>query len=89
MRNAHAKLEIRPAGGPVKVGAALQLNLFAHDARGGTDLVMANQATWTSADPRLGEVSRQGRLTPRKPGTLTITASYGALVARAVFTIEA
>jgi hypothetical protein len=80
-------LEIRPGDGVVKVGAAVQLNLFALKPKGGTDLIPGNMATWSSSDDRIGEVNRQGRLTPRRAGTLTITASYADRKVLAVFTV--
>jgi hypothetical protein len=80
-------LEMRPAGGVVKVGASVQLNLFALKKKGATDLIPANMATWSSADNRIGEVNRQGRLTPRRPGSLTITAGYADKKIEAVFTV--
>jgi hypothetical protein len=44
-------------------------------------------AAWSSSDPRLGEVNRQGRLTPRRPGSLTITATYVDTSVKAAFTV--
>jgi hypothetical protein len=80
-------LEIRPGGGEVKVGAAVQLNLFAARRHGRVDLIPANMATWLSSDGRIGEVNRQGRVTPRRAGSLTITASYADREVQAVFTV--
>jgi hypothetical protein len=80
-------LEIRPADGVVKVGEAVQLNLFARKSKGATDLIPGNMAVWSSADARIGEVNRQGRLTPRRAGSLTITATYADRKALAEFTV--
>jgi hypothetical protein len=80
-------LEIRPGDGDLRVGAAVQLNLFAVNKKGGVDLIPGNMATWSSSDNRVAEVNRQGRLTPRRPGTLTITAAYADLSVQAVYTI--
>jgi hypothetical protein len=80
-------LEMRPGAGDVKVGTAVQLNLFALKSNGGTDLIPGNMAAWSSSDARLGEVNRQGRLTPRRPGSLTITATYADRTVRGVFTV--
>jgi hypothetical protein len=44
-------------------------------------------AAWSSSDARVGEVNRQGRLTPRRAGSLTITASYAEKNVLAVFTV--
>jgi hypothetical protein len=80
-------LEVRPGDGVVRVGAAVQLNLFAVNRTGGVDLVPGNMATWSSGDAHIGEVNRQGRLTPRRPGALTITARYADKQAVATFTV--
>jgi hypothetical protein len=82
-------LEIRPGGGVVNLGKAVQLNLFAYNRSGGADLIPGNMAAWSSTDAGVGEVSRQGRLTPRAVGSVTITASYGDTQALAVFTVVA
>ena len=80
-------LEIRPGDGTLKVGAAVQLNLFAIRSNGAIDLIPGNMAAWSSADASLGEVNRQGRLTPRRPGSLTIAATYADKKVLAVFTV--
>lgn len=87
MRNDITALGIEPGGGALKVGQAVQLKLFAHNARGGVDLIPGNMAAWSSADNRVGEISRQGRLTPRAAGSVSITASYGDNKVAAVFTV--
>jgi Bacterial Ig-like domain (group 2) len=87
MRKDITALEMKPGDGVVKVGAAVQLNLFAVNKRGGTDLIPGNMATWSSSDDRVGEVNRQGRLTPRRVGSLTITATYADKNVLAVFTV--
>jgi hypothetical protein len=80
-------LQIKPADGTLTVGTAVQLNLFGVTTGGGTSLIPANMATWTSANEALAEVSRQGRVNPRRPGTVAITATYAGQTARADFTI--
>lgn len=87
MRTDITALDMRPGDGVVKVGTAFQLNLFAVDRRGGTDLIPGNMAVWTSSDDRVGEVNRQGRLTPRRAGSLTITASYAGKSVEAIFSV--
>ena len=79
-------LEIKPAGGAIAVGTAIQLNLFAVTTGGGTDLIPANRATWSSSNDAVAEVSRQGRLNPRRPGSASITATHAGLTVRADFT---
>jgi hypothetical protein len=81
-------LRIAPGDGTVKTGRAIQLNLFASTAGGGTDLVPGNMAVWHSSDDAVAEVNRQGRLSPRRPGTLWVTASYAGKTARADFVVE-
>jgi hypothetical protein len=87
MRNDTTALEIRPAGGEVKVGAAVQLNLFALNKNGRTDLILANMAGWSSSDGHIAEVNRQGRLMPRRAGSVTITATHADKRVMAVFTV--
>jgi hypothetical protein len=87
MRKDITALEMRPGDGVVKVGTAVQLNLFAIDKRGGIDLIPGNMAAWSSSDARVGEVNRQGRLTPRRAGSLTITATYAEKNVLGVFTV--
>ncbi len=82
-------LEIRPADGVLTLGKAVQLNLFAHNRSGGADLIPGNMATWSSSANGVGDVTRQGRLTPRGAGSVTVTASYGDKQALAVFTVVA
>jgi hypothetical protein len=80
-------LTIKPGDSIVKVGEAVQLNLFAQNRSGGIDLIPGNQAAWSSSDNRVGEVNRQGRLIPRGVGAVTITATYGERKVLAVFTV--
>jgi hypothetical protein len=87
VRTDFTALEMRPGDGVVKLGTAVQLNLFARTKGGGVDLIPGNMAAWSSSDDRIGEVNRQGRLTPRRPGSLTITASYADRKVLAVFTV--
>ena len=80
-------LEVKPGGGTVRVGTAIQLHLFAATRGGGTDLVPGNMAAWASSDETLAEMNRQGRLNPRRSGTVTVTASYAGQTAHATFTV--
>lgn len=82
-------LEIKPGEGTVSIGTPVQLHLFATTDSGGTDLIPASMAVWSSSNEAVAEVSRQGRLNPRRPGTLTLTAAFNGKVARAVFTAVA
>jgi hypothetical protein len=87
MRQDVTALEIKPAGGALPAGTAVQLNLFSVLAGGRTGLVPANMATWASSNAAVAEVSRQGRLTLRAPGAVSITASYAGQTAHADFTV--
>ena len=80
-------LEMKPGDGIVKLGAAVQLNLYAKNRSGGVDLIPGTMAAWSSDDDRVGEVNRQGRLTPRGAGLVTITARYADKQVAAVFTV--
>ena len=88
MRNDITTLELKPRDGVVKVGGAVQLNLFAVKGSGRMDLIPGAMATWSSGDNRVGEVNRQGRLIARGAGSVTITATYTGQKAHAVFTVE-
>ena len=87
MRNDITALAIEPDHAVLKNGTAVQLNLFARTKRGGTDLIPGTMAAWSSDDNRVGEVNRQGRLTARGAGLVTITASYGDRQVTSVFTV--
>ena len=87
MRRDIIGLSLKPADGAVKLGAAVQLNLFAETKSGATDLVPGNMASWSSSNDGVAEVSRQGRLTPRAPGAVTVTASYADKQVTAAFTV--
>ena len=87
MRRDVTALQMKPGEGVLKVGAAIQLNLFALNKSGRADLVPGTMATWSSTDNRVAEMNGQGRLTPRGPGSVTITASYADKKAVGVFTV--
>jgi hypothetical protein len=87
MRRDITALEISPGEGELAVGTAVQLNLLSVTSGGGTGLIPAAMATWSSSDAAVAEVSRQGRLTLRKPGTVNITATYAGATARTAFTV--
>jgi uncharacterized protein YjdB len=89
MRSDIVGLSMKPAAGVVRVGEHVQLNLFAENRSGRTDLIPGTMAAWSSSDSRLAEVNRQGRLTPRGAGSVTITATYAEKKVAAVFTVVA
>jgi hypothetical protein len=89
MRSDITGLQIKPAGGELTIGNAIQLNLSGVTARGGTELIPANMATWASSNNAVAEVSRQGRLNPRRSGTVSVSATYAGSTARAEFTVVA
>jgi hypothetical protein len=93
MRQDVSGLRIEPAPaeiGPLTAGTAIQLKLYATlGSRGktSTDLVMGNLAAWSSSNDKVADINRQGRLVPRAPGTVTITASYAGQTTQAVFAV--
>jgi hypothetical protein len=87
VRNDITALVLKPGDGTVKLGTAVQLNLYAQNRSGGVDMIPGTMATWSSDDARVGEVNRQGRLTPRGAGQVTITAGYADKQVAAVFTV--
>jgi len=87
VRNDITALVMKPGDGVMKMGASVQLNLFAQNRSGGLDLIPGTTAAWSSDDVGVGEVNRQGRLTPRAPGQVTITARYANRSVAAVFII--
>ena len=87
MRNDITALELKPGDSVVKAGAAIQLNLYARTKSGTSDLIPGTMAIWSSSDNEIGDVNRQGRLTPRRAGALTVTASFADKQVRAVFTV--
>lgn len=89
MRRDIVGLSMKPGAGVVNVGKHVQLNLFAENSSGGTDLIPGTMATWSSSDNQLAEVNGQGRLTPRGAGSVTITATYADNKVSVVFTVVA
>jgi hypothetical protein len=87
VRNDITALVMKPGDGVMKMGTPVQLNLFAQNRSGGLDLIPGTTAAWSSDDVGVGEVNRQGRLTPRAPGLVTITAAYASRSVTAVFMI--
>jgi uncharacterized protein YjdB len=80
-------LSMKPGDGAVKMGASVQLNLLAQTGTAAADLIPGTMATWSSSDNRVADVNGQGRLTPRAPGSVTITATYAEKKATGVFTV--
>jgi hypothetical protein len=80
-------LELKPGDGVLKVGTAVQLNLFARNKSGRLSLIPGTMAAWSSSDNQIGDVNRQGRLTPRRAGSVTITASANDRSITAAFTV--
>jgi hypothetical protein len=87
VRSDIVSLQIKPDGGEVRTGTAIQLILFAVTRGGGTDLVPGNAATWSSSTDSVAQVNRQGRLNPRRAGTVSVTATYAGKTAQSVFTV--
>jgi hypothetical protein len=81
------KLELRPAAGEIPNGVGLQLTLFAVGAQGRSELIPGHRAAWVSSAPAIAEVNRQGRVSPRRPGAVTITATHDGKTAQATLTV--
>ena len=58
MRTDITTLLIKPGDGLVRMGVAVQLNLFAENRSGGIDLIPGNMAAWSSADVQIADVNR-------------------------------
>jgi hypothetical protein len=71
------------------MGHGVQLSLFGATRKGSTSLIPANLVLWSSSSHQVAEVSRQGRLTPRRAGQVTITARYAGHQANASFVVIA
>jgi hypothetical protein len=87
VQRAVSALEIKPGGGAVPAGTPVQLALYAISGKGSTTLIPGNMTIWSSSKDSVAEINRQGRLNPRRPGTVTITARYGDKTVQATFTI--
>jgi uncharacterized protein YjdB len=68
-----ATVTVAPAAATVKDGAFVQLGASAVDARGNP--ITGRAFTWTSSNGGVATVSSSGRVTGRKPGVATITAT--------------
>ena len=82
-------LRLDPADGTVTSGDLVQLKLFGATRKGSSSLIPANLAAWSSSSQEVAEINRQGRLTPRRAGRVTITARYGGHLANAIFVVLA
>ena len=80
-------LRIEPADGSLPAGTPVQLKLFATNAKGASALILGALAAWSGSRDSVADVNRQGRLSPRTPGTVTVTARYAGQAATATFTI--
>jgi hypothetical protein len=74
-------IRIEPAQGVLDVGETRQLR--AAD-QGGSPVVV----TYRTSDPAVVAISSQGALRARRPGTVTVTASYAELTAEAQFQVR-
>jgi hypothetical protein len=84
-----ASLRLDPAEGTFTIGQGVQLKLFGETRRGSTSLIPANLVTWSSSSNEVGEVNRQGQLTPRRAGRVTVTARYGGHLVNAIYLVVA
>ena len=82
-----ATVAIAGESGPVAVGRTRQLGVVIRDA-GGAEL-SARSVDWSSSDPAVAEVSKNGAVTGNKAGSATITATSEGKSATLVLTVEA
>lgn len=75
VRQEIARVSVSAPRTQLRAGETLQLDGDALDAR--SNPVQGAVLTWTSSDNDVASVDRNGRVTGRTPGPVTITASYG------------
>ena len=63
---------IEPLVEPLQVGEEIRLDATARDKRGWP---VYRPVTWSSADERIAEVTPQGTIAGRTPGTVRLTAA--------------
>jgi hypothetical protein len=80
-------LRIEPGEGTLAVGTPVQLRLFSVNAKGAEALIPGNLTAWSSSRDSVADVNRQGRLSPRSAGSVTVTARYGGQSASVTFTV--
>ncbi len=89
MRHDIVSLRIDSGTAPCAARHAVQLALYAMTSAGGTGMVPATMATWSSSKPAIAEVNRQGRLMPLQAGVVTIKVAYLGCVAETTLTVAA
>jgi uncharacterized protein YjdB len=82
-----ASVTVAPAGGTLRVGAALEVKATTRDKQGG--ILTDRPVSWTSSDPAVLGVTSAGALTAYAPGTVVITASSEGITGTATFSVTA
>ncbi len=81
-----ASIAIEPADAKLPVSAKLALKATGVFSDGSKQ-DLSSQVVWTSSDATLATVGTDGTVTGKKAGNVTVTASFGAVTARATLTI--
>ncbi len=68
------KLIINKPSGRITEGETIDLQVTAYDKNG--SIVPVNEIAWTSSDAEMAAVDETGKLTAKKAGSVTITASF-------------
>jgi serine/threonine protein kinase len=82
-----ASVTISGATGPLAVGRTAQFAVAMKDAAGNE--LNGRAVTWTSSDPTVAEVSPNGAVTGRKPGSATVTATAEGQSGTVALTVQA
>lgn len=81
-------LIVDPAAATLPVTGTEQLTVIGTEVDGGVQDV-TDQSTFVTSDPAVATVDANGLVTAVGPGTATITATYNAMTADSVITVEA
>ncbi len=82
-----ASMSIEGKAGPLAVGGTLALKAVAKDAKG--HVLTGREVQWTSGASQLASVAKDGTVTARAPGAVTITATIEGRKAEFAVTIPA
>ena len=79
-------MQITPANPSLQTGATEQFTATATQANG-TSIDVSGQVTWTSSNTSVASVNSSGLAIALKPGTTTITATYGSTSGNTTVTV--
>ena len=79
-------VQITPANPSIQTGATQQFTATATQANG-TSIDVSGQVTWTSSNTSVASVNSSGLAIALKPGTTTITATYGSTSGNTTVTV--